>query len=57
MWVADGDEKKAAADRGFAKQFADRLAAKYGQTDWAARAASLIYKVQQQIPIYGSDRE
>jgi hypothetical protein len=57
MWVADGQEKKAAEDRAHAEELAGRLASKYGQTDWAARAAGLVYKVQQQIAIYGSDRE
>ena len=57
MWVADGQEKKAADDRRFAGEITSRLQAKYAQSDWAARGASLVYKVQQQIPIYGSDRE
>jgi hypothetical protein len=57
MWIADGDEKKAAEDRGYMQELTRRLTAKYPQTDWAARGAGLVYKVQQQIAIYGSDRE
>ncbi len=57
MWVADGQEKKAHEDRKFAQELAGRLTAKYPQTDWAARGAGLVYKVQQQIAVYGSDRE
>ncbi len=57
MWVADGQDKKATEDRGHAQELAARLTTKYPQSDWAARGAGLIYKVQQQIAIYGSDRE
>jgi hypothetical protein len=57
MWVADNEEKKAAEDRGHMQELAGRLVTKYPQTDWAARGAGLVYKVQQQIAIYGSDRE
>jgi hypothetical protein len=57
MWVADGEEKKAAQDRSAATDLAGRLQAKYPQSDYAARGAGLVYKVQQSIPIYGSDRE
>ena len=57
MWMADGEEKKAGEDRADAQQLTSRLTAKYPQTDWAARGASLIYKVQQSVAIYGSDRD
>jgi hypothetical protein len=57
MWVADGEEKKAAQDRTAATDLAGKLVAKYPQSEYAARGAGLVYKVQQSIPIYGSDRE
>ncbi|HEY0785525.1 MAG TPA: hypothetical protein VGD62_06610 [Acidobacteriaceae bacterium] len=57
MWIADNDEKRAAADRSAAGEMASRLLAKYPQSDYAARAAGLVYKVQQHISIYGNDRE
>jgi hypothetical protein len=30
---------------------------KYAQSDYTARAASIAFKVQQDVPIYGNDRE
>ncbi len=57
MWTADGEEKRSEKDRADANGLAAACASKYAQTEYAARAAGLIYKMQQQIPIYGSDRE
>jgi hypothetical protein len=57
MWQADGEEKRSAKDRADATDLAGRCVSKYGTSEYAARAAGLIYKMQQQIPIYGSDRE
>ena len=57
MWVADGEQKKADEDRAHAIDLAGRLQSKYPQAEYAARGAGLVYKVQQSIPIYGSDRE
>lgn len=57
MWTADNDAHRAEQDRARAGSIADQLQSKYPQSEYAARAASLIYKVQQGIPIYGSDRE
>ena len=57
MWAADNDTHRAQEDRGHASDIANQLQSKYPQSEYAARAASLIYKVQQGIPIYGSDRE
>ncbi len=57
MWIADNEEKKAAEDQAHVQELAGRLVVKYPQTDWAARGAVLIYKVQHQIAIYGSDHE
>ena len=56
MWQADGNAKRA-DDRGHAKAIFDRLQQKYPQSAYTARAASLIYKVDQGIPVYGSSRE
>jgi hypothetical protein len=57
MWMADGNESHAKEDRERAMQVAGHLLDKYQQSEYAARAASLIYKVQQGIAIYGSDRD
>ena len=57
MWQADGNPKRADEDRGHAKDLVNRLQQKYPQSAFTARAASLICKVDQGIPVYGSSRE
>jgi hypothetical protein len=57
MWTADGNGKRADEDRGHAHAIVQHLQEKYSQSEYTARGASLIYKVEQGIPIYGSDRE
>jgi len=57
MWAADNDDHRAQADRSRATDIANQLQSKYPQSEYADRSASLIYKVQQGIPIYGSDRQ
>jgi hypothetical protein len=57
MYQADNDEKKAGESRARAKDLAARVESKYSQSEYAARAAGLVYKMEQAIPIYGSDRE
>jgi hypothetical protein len=55
MYQADNDEKKSNDARSRAKDLAGRVQTKYSDSDYAARAAGLIYKMEQQIPIYGSE--
>ena len=57
MYTADNQEKKSDEARNHAKDLAARLQTKYPQTDYAPRAASLVYKLEQGIPIYGIDRD
>jgi hypothetical protein len=57
MWQADGNGKRADEDRGHAKAIFGRLQQKYPDSPYTARAASLIYKVDQGIAVYGSSRE
>lgn len=57
MWTADNDGRRAQEARTRATDIGNQLQSKYAQSEYAARAASLIYKVQQGIAIYGSDRE
>src|SRR5271170_1098929 len=57
MYSADNEDKKSDEARAHAKNLAARLQSKYPQTDYAPRAAGLVYKLEQTIPIYGSDRE
>jgi hypothetical protein len=57
MYTVDDDKK--ASDRAAqnCQAIADQLHARYPQSDYAARAASIAYRVKQGIPIYGSDRD
>ena len=57
MYTVQDDRKHAqdAAQRTGA--LAQELKEKYPQSDFAARAAAIAYKVQQQIPIFGNDRD
>ena len=57
MYAADNEDKKSDEARGRAKDLAARLQAKYPQSDYAPRAAGLVYKLEQGIPVYGVDRE
>ena len=57
MWASDEQDKRAAEDRAHAVELGTELVTKYPQSDYAARGASLVYKVQQSIPIYGSARQ
>jgi hypothetical protein len=57
MYSADNEEKKSEQARARAKDLATRLQAKYPQTDYAPRAAGLIYTLEAGIPVYGIDRE
>ena len=56
MYGANGNDKKAETAKERAVTIAGTIAGKYPQSDYAARAASLIYQLQQAIPIYGTDR-
>ena len=57
IYSANGDDKKAGEAKARAITIAGTIAAKYPQSDYAARAASLVYQLQESIPIYGVDRQ
>jgi outer membrane protein assembly factor BamD (BamD/ComL family) len=57
MYGSNGDDKKADAAKDRAIGIAGTLESKYPQSDYSARVAGLIYKLQASIPIYGTDRE
>lgn len=57
MYAADGGDKKMDAARDHARGLARQLAAKFPASDYTARAAALVYKFDQGIAVYGSDRE
>jgi outer membrane protein assembly factor BamD (BamD/ComL family) len=57
MYSSDGDDKKAQQAKQNLIGISGTLAAKYPQSDYASRAAALVYKLESSIPIYGVDRE
>ncbi len=57
IYAGDNNDKKAAEDRDHAKAVATHLQQKYPQSDYSARAATLIYQMEQSIPIYGAERD
>jgi hypothetical protein len=56
IYLANGEEKKAGEAKARAVTIAGTIAAKYPQSDYSARAATLVYQLQESIPIYGTDR-
>jgi hypothetical protein len=57
MYTVEENRKKADAAAAHTQALAQQLKAKYPQSDYAARAASIAYKVQQGIAIFGNDRD
>ena len=57
MYKVEENKKKAAAAAARTQALAQDLKSKYPQSDYAARAASVAYRVQQDIPVYGNDRD
>jgi len=57
IYSANGDDKKAGEAKAKAVTIAGTIATKYPQSDYAARAATLVYQLQESIPIYGTDRQ
>jgi hypothetical protein len=55
MYSADGDDKKADAARNETHDLAARLKDKFPQTDYAWRAGALVFKLDQNVPVYGID--
>ena len=57
MYTVEENRKKAEGAVARTESLAQQLKAKFPQSDYTARAASIAYKVRQGIAIYGSDRE
>jgi len=57
MYTVQDDRKKAEAAASRTQALAQEVKQRYPQSDYAARAASVAFKVQQGIPIYGNDRD
>lgn len=57
MYAGEDDAKRAADARAKSTELAKQVEARFPHTDYAARGAALVYKMEQSIPIYGSDRD
>ena len=57
MYSADGNDKKSSAARNHAKELAGQLKSKFPASDFTSRAAALVYKFEQGVAVYGSDRD
>jgi outer membrane protein assembly factor BamD (BamD/ComL family) len=57
MYMVQEDKKRSEQAAANAVGLAAELKQKYPQSDYTARAASIAYRVQQKIPVYGNDRE
>ncbi len=57
MYAVQEDRKRSQAAAQRTQALAQDLKERYPKTDYAARGASIAYKVAQGIPIYGSDRD
>jgi hypothetical protein len=57
MYAADNNDKKSDAAHNRARELAARLREKFPQSDYTARASMLVFKLDQSIAVYGSDKE
>ncbi len=57
MYGADGSDKKSDSARSHAHELAAKLKDKFPQSDYTARAATIVFKLDQEVPVYGNDRE
>ena len=57
MYAGEENEKKSEAAHGHARDLAARLKDKFPQSDYTARAAMLVFKLDQGIPVYGIEKE
>jgi len=57
MYAADGSDKKSDGAKAHAHELAAKLKEHFAQTDSAWRAAALVYKLDEGVPVYGIDRE
>lgn len=57
MYTTEENRKKADVAAQRAHNLRDQLATRFPASDYTARAVSLVYRVEQGIAIYGSDRD
>jgi hypothetical protein len=57
MFGADGNDKKSEEAHNHARDLAARLKDKFPQSDYTWRAGALVFKLDQNVPVYGIDLE
>lgn len=57
MYLVDDDKKDSDRAAKNCQAIADRMVKDYPQSDYTARAGSIAFRVNQGIPVYGSDKE
>ena len=57
MYADDNNDRKSEAAHNHARELAGKLKDKFPQSDYTARAAMLVFKLDQGIAVYGSDKE
>jgi len=57
MYIVQEDKKRSAQAAANVQGLANEMKQKYASSDYAARAESIAYRVQQNIPVYGNDRD
>jgi hypothetical protein len=55
MFNADNSDKKADSAKNHAHELVARLHDKFAQSDYTARATALVFKIDQNVPVYGID--
>jgi outer membrane protein assembly factor BamD (BamD/ComL family) len=57
MYIVEENRKRSEQAVANAQSLASQLKQRYPQSDYAARAASIAYRVEQKIAVYGNDRD
>jgi len=57
MFAADGNDKKSDDAKTHAHALLDKLKQRFPQSDYCSRAAALVYKLDEGVPVYGIDRD
>ena len=57
MWNVQDEQKHADSSAKNVQTLAEQARTKFPDSDWTARTANIAYRVQQGIPVFGSDRE
>jgi len=54
IYKTEANQKKSEAAKSRALDLAQRIIGQYAQSEWALRAQTLAYYVQQGVPTYGN---